>query len=365
MGVLEKKHLACFVSPHGFGHASRTAAVLEHLLELDASLFFHLFTTVPRWFFEVPLAGNFSHHLTDVDVGFVQRTPFLEDLEKTADALDAFLPLSPAWVETLAETVSRLNCRAVLCDISPLGISVAKQAGIPSILVENFTWDFLYAGYPGFSEQVKHHIDHLSFLFDSADHRIQTEPVCRRKNARLTLPPISRKPRSDARAMRERLGIENGQDLVLITSGGIPGQLPFLSRLKDAPHFHFLVPGGSEATTVNGNVCLLPHFSPFYHPDLVHASDFVIGKAGYSTVAEVYCAGAPFGFVPRPGFPESSFLSDFIERRMDGHRISVEAFYQGDWIFQIKDWMSPPEKREKRSNGAGEAARFILDLLNP
>jgi hypothetical protein len=31
------------------------------------------------------------------------------------------------------------------------------------------------------------------------------------------------------------------------------------------------------------NLVLLPHHSGFYHPDLVNASDAVIGKVGYST----------------------------------------------------------------------------------
>ena len=32
-----------------------------------------------------------------------------------------------------------------MCDISPLGLMVAERAGLPSVLVENFTWDWLYA----------------------------------------------------------------------------------------------------------------------------------------------------------------------------------------------------------------------------
>ncbi len=358
-----KRALACFISPHGFGHASRMTAILERLMEFDPGLSFHLFTTVPRWFFDPPLAGRFSYHPTVTDIGFVQKTPFLEDLEATAGALDAFLPFDPALIDALAEKVSALQCRAVLCDIAPLGIAVAKAAGLCSVLIENFTWDFLYAGYPDFAEQVKGHMDYLSFLFDSADHRIQTEPVCRRKGASLTVPPIARKPRTDPPSVRKRLGLERDRPLVLVTLGGIPEKGSFYSRLHKAGAFHFVIPGASRAATSRDNVLFLPHKSDFYHPDLVFASDLVIGKAGYSTVAEVYSAGVPFGFIPRPDFAESPVLAEFIETRMAARRISMETFFKGDWILQIEDLLHTPNKGGQHRNGAPEAARFILGLL--
>ncbi len=360
-----KKHVACFISAHGFGHASRTTAILEHLIEMDDAVHFHLFTTISRWFFDFPLSKRFTHHPMVTDVGFVQRSPFLEDLDETAQLLDAFFPFDPRLLHSLTEKISELMCRAVLCDISPLGIAVAKKAGLPSVLVENFTWDWLYAGYPDFSKKVKRHIDYLHFLFDTVDHRIQTEPICRKATGCLTLPPISRRPRTDPQTVRKHLGIPDEQALVLITLGGIPDQMSFLSRLKEAEGFQFIIAGGSDAGGRQDNVWLLPQQSDLYHPDLVFASDGVIGKAGYSTLAEVYSAGIPFGFIPRPDFAESSVLVDFIEKRMSGRRIPADIFYAGDWILQLKEWIGTGEKRQLQQNGAWEAARFICDLLNP
>jgi hypothetical protein len=45
------KRIAYFVSPHGFGHAARAAAVMEALSEIDTGVQFEIFTTVPFWFF--------------------------------------------------------------------------------------------------------------------------------------------------------------------------------------------------------------------------------------------------------------------------------------------------------------------------
>ncbi len=56
----ETRRIAYFVTPHGYGHASRAAAVMAALLELDASIRFEIFTQVPAWFFESSLGESFG-----------------------------------------------------------------------------------------------------------------------------------------------------------------------------------------------------------------------------------------------------------------------------------------------------------------
>ena len=46
------KRIAYFISPHGFGHAARAAAVMQAISDTDAAVGFEIFTTVPSWFFQ-------------------------------------------------------------------------------------------------------------------------------------------------------------------------------------------------------------------------------------------------------------------------------------------------------------------------
>ena len=63
--------IAYFVSPHGFGHAARAAAVMSALRRRRPDLELHVFTTVPRWFFDDSLgAVPFSYYPLATDVGF-------------------------------------------------------------------------------------------------------------------------------------------------------------------------------------------------------------------------------------------------------------------------------------------------------
>ena len=187
-----KHGVTYFISPHGFGHAARAASVMEALYEIETSIRFDIFTMVPSWFFQDSLSAPFTYHSVLTDVGMVQESPLREDLSKTIQHLDVFLPFEPTLIGHLAQKVKGLKCELVLCDIAPMGILVAQNAGLPSVLVENFTWDWIYQGYAGFDERINSHVDYLGHIYDSASCHIQTEPVCFHRKADLLTLPVSR-----------------------------------------------------------------------------------------------------------------------------------------------------------------------------
>lgn len=88
--------IAFFISPHGFGHAARAASVMEALAEIDPSYQFDIFTTVPEWFFANGNSFAFQYQRLPADIGFVQKTPFQEDLPATVRKLKKFLPFNPS-----------------------------------------------------------------------------------------------------------------------------------------------------------------------------------------------------------------------------------------------------------------------------
>jgi hypothetical protein len=355
--------VAYFVSPHGYGHAARAAAVMEALFRKAPSAEFHIFTTIPRWFFGDSLSGTFHLHRVITDIGLAQKTPLKADLPETIRRLDRFLPFDPATVERLARRLRRSRCRLVVCDIAPLGILTAKTAGIPSVLIENFTWDWIYQAYEREHPPVGRHIRTLRGMFRAADFHIQTEPVCRRRQVDLLTSPASRRPGLPRREIRRRLGISQGAKAVLITMGGIESVFPFLGELRAHGDVRFIVPGGAKTVKRLDNLTLLPHHSEYFHPDLVAASDAVVGKVGYSTLAEVYAAGLPFGYVARKGFRESPKLVSFIRRHMRGMSITETEFQRGAWLSRLPQLLLGPRIDRKDTNGADEIARFILDLL--
>lgn len=337
---------------------------MSAVYEMDPLVHFEIFTTIPSWFFEESLRRPYTYHRLVTDIGLVQETPLHADLAKTVKRLSRFIPFSESRISGLGKEMDRLNCELIVCDIAPMGISVAREAGLPSVLVENFTWDWVYAEYIERHDGLKRYADYLGTLFDDADYHVQTQPVCSLKSSSLTVLPVSRRARSAKDEVRQRLGIPDHAKMVLITMGGIPETYGFLEGLALPDDVYFVIPGGSNAFRNNGHLITLPHHSKFFHPDLINAADAVVGKVGYSTLAEVYHGGVPFGYIKRTNFRESEILADYIERHMNGLAIEEESFRTGDWISNTSRLLEMPRIRRRVPNGAIQVAEFVCSVLD-
>lgn len=353
--------IAFFISPHGFGHAARAAGIMEALTEFDSSLQFDIFTTVPEWFFDRCDSFAFQYHRLLTDIGLVQKTPFQEDLPATIQKLKKLLPFNQKQIAAIAEKMRQLKSKLAICDIAPMGIRVAKEAGVPSVLIENFTWDWIYRGYE--NEEIKKFDGYLQSIFSEATYHIQTRPVCKSEDVDLTVGPVSRKIKTPADLIRLRLGLADRSKVVMITAGGIPKTYGFIDKLKERTDIHFIIPGAGNWEGIQDNLILLAENSTYFHPDLINAADAVIGKVGYSTLAEIYHAGVPFGYAARTRYRESKPLIDFIENNMSGIAIGEAEFHNGDWIDRIDTLLAIPRLRRNTSNGARQIADFIKDLL--
>lgn len=358
------QRIGCFISPHGFGHAARTAGVIEAIHQIKPNCCFEIFSSIPPWFFQESITVPYTYHSFKTDVGLVQRTPFEVDFEQTLEALNKFLPFNPSLIDDLSHLIAEQPCDLIICDIAPLGIAVARKTQIPSVLIENFTWDWIYAGYPSLSGRLEKHISYLGRVFDAADHHIQTEPVCRPRSGALTVRPVCREIRTPRDKIRKQLRVPDNRKMVLITTGGIAGQFGFLDELTRHSDMVFVIPGASKRSEFKQNLVLLPHHSDFYHPDLVNASDAVIGKVGYSTLAEVYTAGVPFGHISRAGFRESVHLVAFIQKKMVGLPIDEDHFYSGRWLNRLPQILEMPRMEHSRPNGSEQIAKYIAKLLD-
>ena len=359
------RRVAYFISPHGFGHAARSCAVIDAVWERAPDVRFELFTTVPAWFFEQSLRRPVAHHPVVTDLGLVQESSLIEDLGETVRRLRAWIPFRRGELEELAAAIDATGCELVVCDVSPLGLAAAQHLGKPSLLIENFTWDWIYRGYAEGKPALAEIADHLAEIFGAAEDRIQAEPYCRPVTGALRVAPIARRPRASRGETRRRLGVPPEALSVMVTMGGVEWSYDGLERrLADLPPDVWLViPGASPQPRRLGRVLLLPHRSDYYHPDLIRASDAVIGKLGYSTVAEVYDAGVPFGYVPRPTFPESPPVEAWVRRHLPCRRIDAESFISWRWLDDIEPLLALPAGEQQPPGGADDAAVRILEML--
>ncbi len=349
------------VSPHGFGHAARASAVIEALVGLVPGLRVDIATTVPEWFFTdaLPAEIDLRLHPVEVDVGLVQRGPFDEDAAATAARLENVIGCRWEGVGRLAADLGHLRPKVIVADIAPLGLGLAARMGVPAVLLENFTWDFIYRAY---GSELGAWAERLAPVSAAATLRIQAEPFCEPAAGALRVPPVARRRRSPRGEVRRRLGIPPDRPMVLVSMGGVPGLPREIERLRSQRRAVVVVPGGAPSIERSQGLIPLPHRSVHFHPDLVRDADLVVGKLGYSTVAETWTAGVPFAYVARDRFPESAPVSGWVEREMSATRIDRDELESGGWMARLEELLALPRMPEQ-VGGAAEAAAAIAGLM--
>lgn len=356
-------HFIYFVSSHGFGHAARATAVIDAVNRLMPGSRFTVFTNVASWFFESSLDTLVTLERLDVDLGLVQTDALTEDLPATLRQLTRRIPFPKSILDDIAQRVDDLGADVIICDIAPLGLAVAGHCGVPSVLVENFTWDWIYRGYLAACPELEPLAGYLEGVFTQATYHIQTEPVCSPSTHAVHVSPVSRRPRHSRTEVRRRLGVPDDAPLAVVSMGGVNWSYDTLTTESD-DHELWVVVFGSEAPIRRGRVIRLPHHSEFFHPDLIHAADVVVGKLGYSTLAEVWSAGVRLGYLARPHFRESPTLEAWAQRELTCRRLEVSALETGEWLDTIGELLLEPRGRADRIGGANEVARFLAQVAS-
>ena len=368
----ERQHhaqsIACFTTSHGFGHATRTVAVLQALAKISPGLTVHVFSTLPDWFWKDNLSPNvrFRVHQIETDIGLVQKSPFEHDLEQTIDQLEQFLSFDEEALIETRKRVRELDPDLILCDISPLGLVLGEEMDIPTVLIENFTWDWIYEAYLGEDQRLKPLIAKLKAIFNSATLRIQTNPLCDRIKSTPLVPPIFREFRDSPSTTLQKLGFSPASRFLLVTTGGIPQDFAFLDKLSLRKDLSFVIAGNFHRVEKTGNLTFLPYHSDFHFPDLVHASSGVVGKLGYGTVAEAWGAQTPLLGVYRQNFRESIPLQSFVRENIPNLESTQQDFLAGKWIKDLDEFLALEKKSciKNETSGALETVDLIKAITS-
>ncbi|KIK62917.1 hypothetical protein GYMLUDRAFT_259693 [Collybiopsis luxurians FD-317 M1] len=137
-----------YCSGHGFGHATRVSAFASQLLSLPdrdrPSVY--IVSSAPKHVFSDSIALGAHYRYADwIDPVIVQPLAYRVDRHKSVEVLKAFLKNKDSFLETEREWLISVKARCVLSDAAFLGCLAAKAAGVPSILITNFTFDSVYS----------------------------------------------------------------------------------------------------------------------------------------------------------------------------------------------------------------------------
>ena len=218
-----------YVSGHGFGHASRDVELIRAMCALRADARIVVRTAAPERLFG-PIAGaQVDVQPLEADTGLVQIDSLQIDEEESARQAARFHADFDRRVAEEAELLDRVQADVVVGDTPPLAFASAARAGVPSVAVGNFTWDWIYSVYPAFDRLAPGVIPAIRHAYASATLALRLplhggfEPM-----AAVTrdIPFIARRSTRDAGDTRRALGLTGDRPAVLPSFGAYGADLP-------------------------------------------------------------------------------------------------------------------------------------------
>ncbi len=219
-----------YISGHGLGHASRAIELIEALTAQHPELRITVRTSAHPWAFDHIRGPRVDVQTLQVDPGVVQIDSLHIDEGETARRAAEFYGAFDRHVAAEAEHLKRLGASLVIGDIPPLAFAAAHEAGIRSVAVGNFTWDWIYAGYPQFEWMAPGVVETIARAYAHADKALRL-PIHGGFNSMpravtTDIPFIARKSERDPAETRRMLGLEGRGPIVLSSFGGYGLELP-------------------------------------------------------------------------------------------------------------------------------------------
>jgi hypothetical protein len=337
-----------YVSGHGLGHSSREMEILRRLPD---SIPLYVVTKSPAWFWEEEMSRAFSRREKAFDVGCLQTTSLVVDQAATLSAFEIQQAQNKREKQSELNWLTSVNAKVIVTDVASFPLTLAKELGIPSLCVANFTWADIYAEYVGFEKIVA-----------LLEEEYATATCLLEAGLSLPMPYFVK---------RESLGLvarkgENrraelpytGRKLALIYAGNWGMPFPW-GRLTNFPDWHFLTLTPPLVPVQNLTVL---ERKAMPHPDLVASVDLVVSKLGYGILGECLVNATPILYPPRVYFAEFAALETAIVDWSGRIPLSEAAFLGLEWAEALANVPKRGEFAPIAAPGGTAIARRIQDF---
>jgi hypothetical protein len=365
-----------YISGHGFGHASREIEIINALRDRRPDVPVVVRTGAKRWIFDLTLRAPVDFQETECDTGVVQVDSLRLDEAETVRRAASFYANFDARVAAERSVLELMRPALVVGDVPPLAFAAADAAGVPSIAIANFTWDWIYDGYeperfgvPGLVNLIRHACARADlFLRLPMWGGFEMAPP----GATRDLPLVARRSRRDPIETRRALGLPSDRTLVLLSFGG--------HGLKGLSPAAFDAFGGEFVAVITGHLEMSEparqshrsvvefdeqglYDAGWRYEDLVAAVDVVATKPGYGIIAECAAHGTALLYTSRGHFVEYEVLVQEMPRYVRSQFIPQDALFAGDWRPYLEALLSQDRPEPADVTGAAMAADLILERL--
>ena len=359
------------ISGHGFGHASRQTEIMRALHRRRPDVAIGVRTSAPRWLFERALDFPFSFEAVEVDTGVVQVDSLEVDVGASIARAARFYRTLDERIDAEADALTAGGADLVVGDVPPLACAAAARAGVPAIAVGNFTWDWIYAGYPETAKLSPDLVRTLRNAYSAATAawRLPLHGGFGAFETIVDVPLVARRSSREPGDVRRQLGLPRDRTLALFAFGryGI-GNVDW-SQVARANGCHVVFttgphaprgPDGDTFTTLDEGA-LAGRGIAF--EDLVAGVDAVVTKPGYGMIAECAANDTAMLYTSRGRFPEYDVLVAGLPALARAAFIGHADLFAGRWRPHLDRLLAQRRPDPPAANGAQVVAAGLAARL--
>jgi L-arabinokinase len=356
--------IVAYVSGHGFGHSTRVGEVLRAVRRQAPQQPMAVVTSAPESLYREAVPGPLLFRAVECDVGLAQRGALVIDVEATIARWREFVADWTERVETEAAWLRSIGAEIVLGDVPPLAFAAAQTAGLPSIALANFSWDWIYAHLARQHAVFAAPAEWAARAYRSADRLLRLPfygdlSVFR---AIEDVPLVARRARAPRAELRRRLGFGDDRVVLLSFGGlGLPGFDP--ARFARHEDYRFVMSEPIPNAPANFQVLDRSRLDAvgMGYVDLVAAVDVVVTKPGYGIVSDCIGTGTRLVYTDRGDFPEYPILVEQMARWLPVAYVTNAALAQGEIVEALESVLTRPVPAPPDLEGADRVAARLLE----
>ena len=353
-------YIALYISSHGFGHMTRCLSLIENILKNTQYNIYIACGKKQNDFARIYLSeykSRIIYKYLVTDIGLINKENSLEvDKEKLESKLVEFVSSWDDTVNNEVDELKNLNIKSIVSDISPIGCLVGKKINLPVTFISNFTWIEQYE-HLGIDEAL---INKFRTAYSCINKFIQYD-LCLAKdyinaneiyNGGFVCREIDNSKVDEIKA-------KYGKS-IFITCGK-SASLNCIN-IKNFSGTIFTTSGIDISIDKECNIIQLP-VDILDTQNYIAASDIVIAKAGWGTIAEAILGHTNLVLIERPSAKEDTFNIEKIKENNLGISIKEQDLANID-IQEIKNRLNKYidyDKLNSYHNNTKEVVEIILN----
>lgn len=349
------KTIAYFVTDSGFGHITRTAAIITKILDnsdynvmviSDRAQNNHARISLLKYEKRV----SFAVAKTDAKSVFCKNS-LKVDVEATTIDVRKYIEELDDNVEDLYTLLKGLNICAVVTDISVLGIMIAKKLRVKVIGISNYTWYNRFKSF-GLDEDI---LEFYQSCYDKLD-------ILLRFQFSDDMSGISAPIEDIGLVCREVDEMSSGDykqkywPAVYLSIGQVEKKKEVFD--VDFPQGTIFATGAIEIKGITHLLKLPQRVS--HTQDYIAASSLALIKGGWSSVTECLILGVPFGILEQDDTEDEELVNKLFDQNLAFKTTEDELRN-----FSIKDLniKAASLERKKFPNDGDKISKRIIELV--